>query len=99
MLEIMLCGASDTDRVRNEFVQVIEGFGASPLHYLSGDILHINSATATWDRNSTTTVRSADLCVFVIVERYGEITWTRELREALDIGKPFVVLCLADTYA
>lgn len=98
MLEIMLCGAEDTDSVRNEFTAVVTAMGGDPWHYQSGHILFINSKTASWSRNSRATVQKADLCVFVIVEKYGDITWSVELREALDAGKPFLMFCLAKTY-
>ena len=35
---------------------------------------------SSWLRKSQMTVRAADLCVFVIVEKYGEITWNAELQ-------------------
>lgn len=98
MLEVMLCGASDTDRVSNEFVEVVHKFGAEPWHYLDGKILHLNSSTASWQANSRATVDLVNLCVFVIVERYGEVTWTTEMERVLDSGKPFLLLCLSKTY-
>src|SRR4051794_35044535 len=70
----------------------------TPLHYLSGDLHYINSVDSRWSENSRATVRTADICVFVIVERFGAITWETELREALEAGVPFLFLCLADTY-
>ncbi|NES12987.1 hypothetical protein G3554_21040 [Micromonospora sp. PPF5-17] len=98
MLRIMLCGARDTERFREDFVQVAAGFDAEVWHYLSGDILHINHAQASWETNSRDTVRNAHVCVFLIVEAYGEITWQTELREALAAGKPTLVFCLEETY-
>ncbi|MER7889745.1 hypothetical protein ABTX15_07985 [Micromonospora sp. NPDC094482] len=98
VLQIMLCGASDTDRIRGQFVKVVSDYGAEPWHYLSGRVLHLNAAGATWQSNSRSTVRNADLCVFVIVEKYGSITWETELHAALLAGKPFLVFCLDDTY-
>ncbi|MEH0934787.1 hypothetical protein [Micromonospora psammae] len=98
MLRIMLCGAHDTERYREDFVEVASGFDAEVWHYLSGDILHINHAQASWVTNSRDTVRNAHVCVFVIVESFGSITWQTELREALAVGKPILVLCLDKTY-
>jgi hypothetical protein len=98
MLQIMLCGASDTANVREDFVKVVTEFGGQPWHYLSGHIVHLNSVGASWRDNSVSTVQHADLCVFVIVENYGEITWKTELHEAMISGKPFLVLCLDRTY-
>lgn len=98
MLRIMLCGAHDTERYLEDFIHVATGFDAEVWHYLSGDILHVNHAEASWEANSRDTVRHAHVCVFVIVEAYGEITWRTELREALAIGKPILVFCLDRTY-
>jgi hypothetical protein len=98
LLRVMLCGAADTADIRDQFAEVIGDFGGEPLHYLAGDVQYLNSADSSWLRNSQMTVRAADLCVFVIVERYGEITWSTELREARSAGKPFIVLCLDRTY-
>ncbi len=98
MLNVMLCGAADTGNVREMFRSVTADFGAEAWSYLSGEIRYANTATADWVENSRLTVEAADICVFVIVERYGEITWTHELDRALDSGTPFILLCLADTY-
>lgn len=94
----MLCGASDMKDVVTQFVEVTSQLGGEPWHYLSGEILYRNSATASWDRNSRRTVAAADLCVFVVLRDYGKLTWGTELRGALDEGKPFLILCLASTY-
>lgn len=98
MLQVMLCGAADTDSVRQAFAEVVQSFGGEPWHYLSGKISHLNSLDSRWIDNSEATVDRADLCVFVIVVDYGEITWTTELRRALAQGKPFLILCLDRTY-
>jgi hypothetical protein len=97
MLKVMLCGAADTERLREEFTRTVLAFGGEPWHFVSGHILHLNNAQSSWQENSAYTVERADLCVFAIVERYGEITWKTELRRALAAGKPFLVLCLNET--
>lgn len=99
MLSVMLCGASDTHDVREQFAEVVVGFGAEPLHYLSGGVLYQNSADSSWQRNSRMTVHAADLCIFVIIEKFGDITFGTELRAALAGGKPFIILCLERTYS
>ncbi len=99
MLGIMLCGASDTADLARSFAEVTQGIGGEPWHYQTGEILYLNNATASWEGNSRRTIAAADLCVFVILRRHGEITWSTELRAALDGGKPFLVLCLDTTYA
>jgi hypothetical protein len=99
MLTVMLCGAADMRDVSTQFVQVTHEFGGQAWHYLSGEISHLNKATASWEENSRTSVTAADLCVFVIVRRAGALTWTAELSEALRSGTPFIILCLASTYS
>lgn len=99
VLKIMLCGASDTEDLSRSFAEVTTGLGGEPWHYRTGEILYLNTATASWLGNSRRTVAAADMCVFVILRRYGEITWSTELREALNAGKPFLILCLDSTYA
>jgi hypothetical protein len=98
MLRIMLCGASDTEEIEAGFRQVAQDFDADPLYYRSGDIQHINSRTSSWEKNSRASVNDADLCVFAIVRQAGKLTWSAELGEALNTGKPFLVLCLESTY-
>jgi hypothetical protein len=98
MLEVMICGADDTKIVEGHFDDVVREFGGEPWHYRKGRVVHVNSANASWNFNSRATVRKADLCVFVVLEQYGEITWTVELDEALAAGKPFLLFCLRDTY-
>lgn len=98
MLEIMLCGAHDVGELSTDFTEIIQGFGAEPWFYQQGKIKHINSRTSQWTENSRATVRKVDVCVFVMLEHYGDITWTHELQEALQLGKPFVVLALESAW-
>ncbi|WIX92462.1 hypothetical protein [Amycolatopsis sp. DG1A-15b] len=98
MLDIMLCGAADIDQVRREFDEVVEAFGAKPWHYMSGQIAHDNSLTSSWVDNSRATVLNMNICVFVVVERVGDITWQTEFREALRAGKAIRIFCREDTY-
>ncbi|UTH49557.1 hypothetical protein KBW81_07340 [Loktanella salsilacus] len=97
-MEIMLCGAHDAEAIEPMFKSVVASFGATPWFYRDGTIMHINSATSSWAENSRATVAMADVCVFVILENYGSITWNEELDEALALGKPFVVLALEKTW-
>lgn len=90
----MLCGAHDIGEISETFTKVAQGFGADPWFYQQGKIHHINSSQSRWTENSRATVKKVDICVFVILGQYGDITWTHELQEALDLGKPFVVLAL-----
>ncbi|NEA79453.1 hypothetical protein G3I30_10140 [Actinospica acidiphila] len=98
MIRVMLCGAADTRRVQDEFVRTVTAFGGVSWHFLDGTVNYINSASSDWEENSRATVQEADVCVFVIVEEIGRITWETEVTAALLGGKPFLVLCLNSTY-
>lgn len=99
MFRVMLCGAADTASVAREFADAVRAAGGDPWHYLEGQILYLNDATASFRRNSAQTVASSDVAAFVIVRNYGHIAWDTELRAALDDGKPVIVMCLAETYS
>lgn len=99
MPEIMLCGAHDVGELSKAFSEVVRDFGATPWFYQDGRIHHTNSRTSSWVENSRATVKKVDVCVFVILDKYGEITWNQELVEALETGTPFVVLALESSWA
>lgn len=98
MQEIMLCGARDAAEVAKAFSEVVRDFGATPWFYQDGRILHTNSRTSSWVENSRATVRKVDICVFAILDKYGDITWSEELSEALELGKPFIVMALESSW-
>jgi hypothetical protein len=98
MFQAMLCGAHDVGDLADGFTEITRAFGGDPWFYQSGKIHHTNSSTSTWVNNSRATVGKADVCVFVIFKTYGEITWTHELQEALDLGKPFVVMAFEGSW-
>ncbi len=98
MIRVMLCGAADTRQVQDEFVRTVADFGGVPWHFVNGTMNYINSASSDWEENSRATVQEADVCVFVIVEEIGHITWGTEVTAALLAGKPFLVLCQQSTY-
>lgn len=99
MLKVMLCGAADTAELAIPFSEVTSEFGGEAWQYQTGQILYRNHATSSWENNSQQSVRTADICVFVILRDYGEITWSTELVSALDSGVPFLILCFSQTYA
>lgn len=98
VLQMMLCGAHDAGELSDAFVEVAQGFGATPWFYQSGTILHVNAQTARWTENSRATIGKADVCVFVMLDKFGDITWNHELQEALELGKPFVILALESAW-
>lgn len=98
MLTVMLCGAADIEGVREQFVEVARLIGADPWHFTSGHILSENQPGGSFKANSRRSVQQADVCVFTVMRDYGDLTWTTEFQEAIDIGKPFLVLCLNSTF-
>jgi hypothetical protein len=98
MLQIMLCGAHDVGELATAFMDVAQDFGAEPYFYQQGKIHHVNSRTSRFTENSRATVNKVDICVFVMLDRYGDITWNHELNEALQLGKPFVLLALESAW-
>ncbi len=98
MINIMLCGAEDTDIIKDPFVNVVTGFGGNALSYLLGNIEYENTSQASFTKNSIDTVKKANLCVFVIIDTVGKITWNTELISAVREGKPFIVLCESKLY-
>ncbi len=97
MLQIMLCGAHDVHGLKQSFYTVATDFGAHPLWYKDGNIYYANSLSSKWAMNSRMSVKKVDACVFVLLEKYGDVTWETELEEALYCGKPFIFLVLDST--
>jgi len=98
MINVMLCGAGDLSELLPEFKAAAIEVGFNPLNFTNGTILYHNYGINKWERNSRLTVKSSDVLVFVINERFGEITWNAELDEAIQNGKNFIVLCRDITY-
>lgn len=98
MFRAMLCGAGDTSLISDDFKKLVTAMGGDPWHYQSGTISYLNHPRADFRRNSARTVAEADVLVFVILERFGEISWDTELREAVGRGKAILILCLQTTY-
>lgn len=96
-MKIMLCGASDTQEIAQAFKNVVSDFGATTMYYVDATTRYENSSDSDWIRNSRDSVTGADICVFVLMEKIGDITWFDELDEALDSGKLFLVFCKAAT--
>lgn len=95
----MLCGAGDLTELLPPFREVANEMGFNPLNFTDGTIFYHNYGVNQWERNSKLTVKSSDVLVFVINEKFGEITWNTELDEAISNGKNFIVLCRDETYA
>ncbi|MCD5316914.1 hypothetical protein [Kineosporia babensis] len=87
------------DAVRPSFLKQVQNFGAEPAFYQDGTLTYENSRTSRWTNNSTATVRDVDICVFVVLEKYGEITWNTELDQALESGHPFIIMVLESSLA
>lgn len=97
-MRVMLCGAADTRDLLEEFSEVVREFGAIPRNYLDGSSSSLNIRGASYMRNSTDSIDSTDLCVFVIYRDYGEITWHTEIPHILNQGRPFLMLAHQDIF-
>ncbi|PKP01380.1 MAG: hypothetical protein CVU11_15420 [Bacteroidetes bacterium HGW-Bacteroidetes-6] len=98
MINVMLCGAGDVSELLPPFNEAAIEIGFNPFNFTNGTILYHNYGINKWERNSRLTVNSSDILVFVINERFGELTWNAELEEAMHNGKNFLVLCRLETY-
>lgn len=87
MFRAMLCGAGDTSLISDDFKKLVTTMGGDPWHYQSGTISYLNHPRANFRRNSARTVAEADVLVLVLLERFGEISWDTELREAVGRGR------------
>ena len=96
-MKIMLCGSADTRVVYNDFEDIVLGFSSMPISFLNGSHTYENSLLSSSVANSRASIHDADICVFVINQAYGTITWNVEFREALRGGKPFIILCEKET--
>ena len=94
----MLCGAGDCDVVKKPFDEVIANFGGEAVNYQTGNFFYENHAYSDFRKNSAMTVKNVDLCVFVVIESVGEITWDTELVTVILEGKPFILLCENQVY-
>lgn len=92
-MKIMLCGASDTKSIREAFENVVSGFGAQAMTFLTATHTYENSSYSSSSSNSRASVRDAQICVFVIKGSYGSYTWNDEFDEVLREGVPFIVMC------
>ena len=97
-MKIMLCGASDTSSIYQAFDEVVRDFAATPMTFLNSSHSYTNSLASSFEGNSRQSVIDADICVFVIKKNYGKITWNVEYNQALNEGKPFLILCEQETY-
>lgn len=98
-MNAMLCGAADLQStILKDFVTVCIEMGLNPLSYLDGTIYYQNYGDSIWEKNSKTTIEHSHLIVFVIEEKYGEITWNVEFDSAHANGKNMLFLCKSDLF-
>lgn len=98
MVNVMMCGAGDLSELLPPFNEAAIEIGFNPLNFTNGTILYHNYGVNRWERNSRLTVKSSDILLFVINERFGDITWNAELDEAIINGKNLIVFCRDETY-
>lgn len=91
-LNILLCGASDIYHIKDFFDQVVGDFGCEPAHFFNSTTVHSNHAD--WKQNSMKSVQLADIIIYVIMDKYGGITWETEYVAALMNGKPYSIFCI-----
>ena len=94
----MMCGADDVKEYANDFKNVTKEFGGVSSFYQDGSIIYRNGQNASWEDNSVLSVKDADICVFVIREKVGRITWEKEFITAYDNCVPLLILCFDDTH-
>ena len=90
-MNIMLCGTAELKLLLNSFIKVCEEVNCNPICFLDGSIKHSNDQN--WKKNSTESVAASDILVFVILEKYGEITWKTEYKQGLKLGKKIIIFC------
>jgi hypothetical protein len=95
-MNIMLCGASDIEAYLEPFKEVVYLFEGIPHCFIDGTIRTNNFKD--WTDNSEESVKKSDVILFLIHKNYGSITWGTEYRIAKQTGKPYLILCLDETY-
>jgi len=98
MLKIMMCGADDVKEYVSDFKNVTKEFGGVSSFYQDGSIIYQNGLNASWEANSILSVKDSDICVFVIREKIGKITWEKEFITAYNNCIPILILCFDYTH-
>jgi len=93
-----MCGADDVKEYADDFRNVVKEFGGVSSFYQDGSIIYRNGLNASWEENSIKSVKDADICVFVIREKTGRITWEKEFITAYCNCIPLLILCFNDTH-
>lgn len=99
-MEVLLCGANDLGKtIAPLFNKAIRKMGFVATNYFNSYFATSNHNT--WRENSILAVLNADIVVYVIDEKFGDITWDTEYLTAINSGKPLVIMCtthLANIY-
>lgn len=95
-MNVMMCSSAKARNYYVQFERVVRTFGGNPQHYTLGNIYQRPGGDPNPRKMSELAVREADICVFVITDSVGSITWDTELPAAKDMGVPFVVLAHQD---
>lgn len=96
-LRVLLLGASDVEGYANAFRRVIDSMKAVPECYIGGSS-HTNFDGADYANSSVRLVQDADICTVLVVARYGELLWSKEVPAVLESRKPFVLLVADGLY-
>lgn len=98
-MRILLCGAADVVKVQSHFTALMDKMNFDSNTYIDGTLGGTNAND--WGENSREAVENAHLIVFVLIQDVGDITWNTEYITAVNLGKPYILLCeeeLADHY-
>lgn len=96
---VMICGAGDTRAQRETAKQLIRSIGMDAFDYTSAGASPLNDRSASNIASSKANVDRADLLIFIVADRYGEITWLHELTTATHLDRPYLMFISAGTYA
>ena len=94
---VMICGAQDTQRLRDAARVSLRRIGADPFDYTRPAASPITDGLASNVGSSLTALERADLVVFILRAEYGQITWQHELTGALQFDKPALVFVHSET--
>lgn len=88
---VLLCGAADIKTIVSSFKTTIASMGFDPKEFITGTSPANNFSN--WGENSMEAVTRADIIVFVLISKAGDITWNVEYETAVRLGKPYILLC------
>ena len=98
-MDIMMCGTSKAADNYDKFKKTVAGFGATPHFFTMGNIRHAPRLNSDAGKVSEFAVAHSDICVFIISEGAGKITWDIELPKADIEGIPIIIMASKEVMA